>query len=549
MGRLAAALAPRPERSRMTLHRRTALKGAAAAALAAPVVTPAAAQGRRETLLMVSENPPNSTDIHGVGANRPAYEASWNLYDRLMTFGVKKDANGNDHYDYEKLEPELAEEWDLRPMSVTFKLRRNARFHDGTPVTAQDVKWSFDRAVTVGGFPTFQMMAGSLERREQFVVVDDHTFRVDFLRRDKLTMPDLAVPVPVVINSGLARRHATEQDPWAMNWLRTNPAGSGAFRLERWTPGQEMVFARNDAWASGPRPALARVIWRIVPQAGNRRALLERGDADISFDLPPRDFQEFQASRRLKIVSTPVENAMNYIGMNCARPPFNDVRVRRAVAFAVPYQRIMDQAMFGQGNPLFGGPADPASITWPQPAPFTTDLERARALLVEAGHGNGFETTLSFDLGTATTSEPMALALAENLARIGIRVTINKVPGANWRNELLKKEMPLIINGFGGWLNFPDYFFFWAYHGQNAVFNTMSYQNPAMDALIDRSRFEEDPAAYAAAIRGFVKMAWEDVPRIPVVQPWLNVAMQNSVTGYRYWFHRQLDYRTLSKTG
>jgi peptide/nickel transport system substrate-binding protein len=393
------------------------------------------------------------------------------------------------------------------------------------------------------------MMAGSLERREQFVVVDDHTFRVDFLRRDKLTMPDLAVPVPVVINSGLARRHATEQDPWAMNWLRTNPAGSGAFRLERWTPGQEMVFARNDAWASGPRPALARVIWRIVPQAGNRRALLERGDADISFDLPPRDFQEFQASRRLKIVSTPVENAMNYIGMNCARPPFNDVRVRRAVAFAVPYQRIMDQAMFGQGNPLFGGPADPASITWPQPAPFTTDLERARALLVEAGHGNGFETTLSFDLGTATTSEPMALALAENLARIGIRVTINKVPGANWRNELLKKEMPLIINGFGGWLNFPDYFFFWAYHGQNAVFNTMSYQNPAMDALIDRSRFEEDPAAYAAAIRGFVKMAWEDVPRIPVVQPWLNVAMQNSVTGYRYWFHRQLDYRTLSKTG
>lgn len=534
----------------MSIDRRSALKGAmaTAAALAAPGVTSAAAQGRRETLLMVSENPPNSTDIHGVGANRPAYEASWNLYDRLMTFGVKKDANGNDHYDYEKLQPELAEDWDLRPMSVTFRLRRNARFHDGTPVTAHDVKWSFDRAVTVGGFPTFQMSAGSLERREQFVVVDDHTFRVDFLRRDKLTMPDLAVPVPVIINSGLARRNATEQDPWAMNWLRANPAGSGAFRMERWVPGQEMVFVRNDAWASGPRPQLARVIWRIVPQAGNRRALLERGDADLSFDLPPKDFQELQQSRRLKIVSTPVENALNYLGMNVVRGPFADVRVRRAVALAVPYERIMEQAMFGQGTPMFNGPAEPADASWPQPAPFGTNLDRARSLMAEAGHANGFDTVLSFDLGTATVSEPAALAIAENLARIGIRVTINKVPGANWRNELLKKEMPLFLNGFGGWLNFPDYFFFWAYHSQDAVFNTSSYKSPAMDALIDRSRFEEDRAAYEAAIRGFVMLAWQDVPRVPLFQPWLNVAMQNSINGYRYWFHRQLDYRTLSKT-
>ena len=494
----------------MTIDRRLVLKGTAAAgaaALAAPPFRPAAAQSRRETLLMVSENPPNSTDIHGVGANRPAYEASWNLYDRLLTFGVKKDSNGNDHYDYETLLPELAEEWDLRPMSVTFKLRRDARFQDGTPVTAADVKWSFDRAVSVGGFPTFQMGAGSLEKREQFVVVDDHTFRVDFLRRDKLTMPDLGVPVPVIINAGLARRNATEQDPWAMTWLRSNPAGSGAYRLERWVPGQEMVFARNDAWTQGPRPGLARVIWRIVPQSGNRRALLERGDADLGFDLPPK-----------------------------------------AVACAVPYQRIMEQALFGQAIPMFGGPAQPETAAWPQPSPFTTDLARARALVAEAGFPNGLDTTLSFDLGLATVNEPISLALAENLAAIGIRVTINKVPGANWRNELLKKEMPLITNTFGGWLNYPDYFFYWAYHGQNAVFNSMSYRNPQMDALIDRSRFAEDRAEYEAAVKGFVAIAWADVPRIPLFQPNLNVAMQQSIQGYRYWFHRQLDYRTLSKT-
>ena len=98
-------------------------------------------------------------------------------------------------------------------MSATFKLRKDATFHDGSPVTAKDVKWSFDRAVTIGGVPTFQFKAGSLEKPEQFVVVDDHTFRIDFLRKDKLTLPDLCVPTPVVINSGLAKQHATEQRP------------------------------------------------------------------------------------------------------------------------------------------------------------------------------------------------------------------------------------------------------------------------------------------------------------------------------------------------
>ena len=140
------------------MRRRDFLKrsgGAAAGALGAAYLQPARAQSRKDTLLAISENGPNSLDIMGVGTNRPGYEASWNAYDRLVTFGVKKDENGNDHYDHTKIEPELAEAWELGDMSATFKLRKDATFHDGSPVTANDVKWSFDRAVTVGGFPTF----------------------------------------------------------------------------------------------------------------------------------------------------------------------------------------------------------------------------------------------------------------------------------------------------------------------------------------------------------------------------------------------------------
>ena len=335
------------------MKRRTFFKGTAvgAAAAAAPAIwSEAKAQARNETLLIVGESPPNSMDIHGVGANRPAYEVSWNTHDRLMTYGVKKDANGNDHYDYTKLEPELATEWDLKPNSVTFKLRRDAKFHDGTPITAKDVKWSFDRAVTVGGFPTFQMKAGSLEKPEQFVVVDDNTFRVDFIRDDKLTMPDIGVPVPVIMNSELCKKNATAADPWAMEWCKNNHASGGAYKVERWQPGQEVVYARNDDWKNGPLPKIRRVIMRIIPSAGNRRALLERGDADLSFDLPSKDFSELKSSPKLTVIGTPIENAMMYLGMNVNQKPFDNVKVRQAVAYAVPYQQIMDSVLFGQAH-------------------------------------------------------------------------------------------------------------------------------------------------------------------------------------------------------
>src|ERR1700757_1004165 len=124
----------------MPMKRRDFLKSvsglAVGAAVQAPAIwSPARADARSETLLVVTEGGPNNLDIHGVGTNRPGYEASWNCYDRLMTFGVKQDANGNDHYDDAKLEPELAESWDLGEGSVTFKLRKDAKFHDGTPVT------------------------------------------------------------------------------------------------------------------------------------------------------------------------------------------------------------------------------------------------------------------------------------------------------------------------------------------------------------------------------------------------------------------------------
>ena len=514
--------------------------------MAAPV---AQAQSRSETLVVLVEFGPNSMDIHGVGANFRTYGASWNLYDRLLTHGTKTLADGSRSYDHATLRPELAASWHLAPdgMSVTFKLRRDARFHDGTAVTARDVKWSFDRAVSVGGFPTFQMKAGALEKPEQFVVVDDQTFRVNFLRKDKWTLPDLAVPVPVIINSTLARKNATDKDPWAMEWLKNNDAGGGAYKLESWKPGQETIYTRFDDWKSGHLPKIRRVIVREVPSAGNRRALIERGDADVSVDFPPKDVAEMAKSGKLTVVGTPVENALIYLGMNVKNPPFADVKVRQAVAQAIPREKIFEAAMFGRGALLTTPIATNTAGYDPSLNPYKLDPTRAKALLAEAGYPNGFETTLSFDLGNATVYEPAAVLTQEALAGIGIKATLNKIPPANWRTALAKKDMPLFINQFGGWLNYPEYFFLWTYHGQNSLFNTSSYQNPEMDRLIEAAHREGDAKKYAETVQAFTRIALADVPKVPLMQPTQDIAMQKNVTGYQYWFHRQLDFRTLAK--
>jgi peptide/nickel transport system substrate-binding protein len=525
---------------------------AAGAMVPAPAIWSAAkADARSETLLIVSEGGPNNLDIHGIGTNVPGYEVSWNCYDRLISHEMKSGPGGVPYYDRDKFKPELAEDMNVGDMSVTFKLKKNAKFHDGAPVTAKDVKWSLDRAVSVGGFPTFQMSAGSLTKPEQFVIVDDSTVRVDFAKKDRLTIPDLAVIVPCVVNSELVKKNASEKDPWGLEYTKQQTAGSGAYRVTKWTAGTEVIMERNDDWVGGPMPKIKRVIWRMVPQAGNRRALLERGDADISYELPYKDFQELKSAGKLDIVSLPFSNGIQYIGMNVTKPPFDNPKVRQAVAYAIPYQRIMDAVLFGLANPMFGAPPSKTTdVTWPQPTKYFTDIDKAKALLAEAGYPNGFETTLSFDLNFAGVNEPLCVLVQESLGQIGIKTTINKVPGANWRTELNKKEMPLYTNVFSGWLDYPEYFFYWCYHGNNSVFNTMSYKSPEMDKLIDGARNAAstgDKSTYEGDVKGFVDLAFADIPRIPLYQPYVNVAMQKNVSGYQYWFHRRLDYRALVK--
>ncbi|WP_111498405.1 ABC transporter substrate-binding protein [Marinobacter bohaiensis] len=534
------------------MKRREFVKGVSALSLGASVLPlmkaiPAQAAGQ-DTAVVVFGGTINSLDIHRSGTNRDSYQVAINCYDRLVTFGTKTLEDGSLSYDYSDVQPELAESWHLSDDGtvMTFQLRKDATFWDGKPVTAHDVKWSFDRAVSLGGFPTVQMKAGRFTSPEQFEAVDDKTFRITLPFASKLSLPDLATPIPIVINATVARAHATDQDPWATEYLHRNPAGSGAFQITRWDPGQQLVYTRNEDWASGPQPGFSRVIVREIPAQSTRRALIERGNVSVSQNIPNKDARELASKPGVKVVSTPIENCIYSLCTNLNFEPFQDKRVRQAIAWAIPYQSIFEQAAYQQGVPMWGGSSSVDNIAWPQRSPYDYNLEKARELLGQTDYKDGFEVPLSFSLSQADWAEPAALLVQQGLGKIGIKATLEKIPGANWRTiALVEKKLPLHMENFGGWLNTPDYYFFWAYIKGN-LFNSYNYDNPEMARLVEQTLdMPMDDPRYAPNVTRMIELAFDDIPRIPLWQPTLNVALNADVQGYEYWFHRQMDVRPL----
>jgi peptide/nickel transport system substrate-binding protein len=516
-----------------------------------PAAAAFAAPPPKDTLVIVSEMGPNGLDTMVPTANDHSRMVTWHVYDRLVSHGEKKLPDGTISYDATVVTPELAERWDVSPdgKTYTFYLRKDATFHDGSPVTAKDVKWSFDRAIAAGGFPAVQMAAGSLVKPEQFSVVDDHTFKATFDAKNKLTMPDLAVPVPVVMNSELAKKHATAADPWALEYCQRNDCGGGAYKVESWTPGQQTVFTRFDEWKSGPLPKLKRILYRQIPSAGTRRALLEKGDVDMSVGLPPKDYAELEKEGKVTVIGVPVQNDLIFVDMNVKIPPFDNPKVREAISYAIPYKEILSSALYSRAVGMFDGdPSKPFAPTWPVPVKHGQDLAKAKQLLTEAGFPNGFKTTLSFDLSEATVREPTAILIQEALKKIGVEVSIEKVPGANWFAQMASKTMPMVIAEFYGWLDYPDYHFFWTFYGRNnSVFNTANYVNPTLDAEIDIARFTDDPAVYKASLQKMVDTVMTELPRIPLYKRFADYAVQKNVHGFEYWFHTHPDFRKMYK--
>ena len=536
----------------MQIDRRTVLTGTASLAALAGVPGAASAQSRAETLRYVTGNTINTLDTTMPGATRESFGLSMNVYDRLFSFGRKK-LGDNWVFDPDTIRGELAQGYKISDdkKTITIILRPDATWHDGSPVTAEDVKWSLDRAVSAKSLAPPQLSTGSLTSPDQFKIVDAHTLTVTLDKPDRLALANLCVPYAIMVNSKLARQHTTADDPWAMEWMKTNTAASGAYIVESHKPGENTIIRRNEKWtggAGGALPFFRRIILQTVPEPATRANLIERGDADLSIDLAASDVQSMEQGGKTKVASIPQTNGFTHVTMNTQMAPFDNLKVRQAVAAALPYDDMFKAAIFGRGRKLYDGSwsGTPPDANFPQPMPVRTDIAKAKQLLAEAGMPNGFSTSFAFSTGQSATAEPMAALVKESLGKAGIQVDIQKKPDAEFNTLEADKKLPFYTDGATAWLPYT-YYFFYLYFTRDQRWNFSAWKSATMEDLTLDARYQTDTAKYDDDCKKMIELFAGQDPLVMLWQPNQDAVMAKSVDGYTYQFYRQADFRDLKR--
>jgi peptide/nickel transport system substrate-binding protein len=375
------------------------------------------------------------------------------------------------------IRPALAESWEIAPddLSWVFHLRPNVTFHDGTPMTAEDVVFSFDRAMAEGSTNAQKQLFDGIN---EVTAIDDVTVEIG-----------LDVPKGSLLTN-LAWGDAVIVSPATADTNKQTPVGTGPFKFGQWVQGDRIELVKNpDYW--GEPAKLDKVTFKFISDPTAAFAAMMAGDIDAFPVFPaPENLAQFEADPRFAVIVGSTEGE-TILAMNNARPPFDDIRVREAVAHAIDRQAIIDGAMFGYGTPIGShfAPHNPAyeDLT----ALSAYDPEKAKALLKEAGHEGGFKTTLT--LPPPPYARRGGEIVASQLRAVGIEAQITNVEWAQWLEQVFtNKDFDLTIVSHTEPMDIgiyarPDYYF--------------GYDDPVMRALLKGVDATADPAEQAEVLK------------------------------------------------
>jgi peptide/nickel transport system substrate-binding protein len=393
-----------------------------------------------------------------------------------------------------KYYPHLAESWQVSDDGkvITFKLRQGITFHNGEPFNAESVKFTFDRAIDPetkapqsGGF------LGPYEKTE---IVSDHEIRVHFKEPyapifQNLSTAFLAIlPPKAVMEKG--------------DQFGREPVGTGPFRLIKWQNNDSLILERNPDWRLGPPWAqnkgpmhLERVIFKYIPDENTQLLALQNGEIDI-LDIPGPQVDVVRSNPGFNFMEY-VNSGLVYLGINSSKPPYNDVRVRQAIASMINREEVVQNALFGMAVPnytpispsVFGYDPNLKSKGWPQ------DLQKAQQLLTEAGYqknaGGNWEKNgapLVFEIMTYTTQPyPRVAEVVQNqISKLGIEVKIRTLESASLLAATPKGEHDSILIAYG-WAD-PDILFNFLHSSRLATSNRVHYVNSDLDQLLETGR-------------------------------------------------------------
>jgi peptide/nickel transport system substrate-binding protein len=471
-------------------------------------------------------------------------ELTMNIYQRLLEYDFTTDENGSLVWKGLDAKASLAESYELTGTSAIFHLRTDVTFYpSGNPLTADDVLFSFQRSMALGGSTDFSN--GGLQQPSQFSVVDEHTFKMDFT--DVAGNPVEATPTLIatmrfpnfgIVDSKVAKEHATADDPNANEWLRSNAAGTGPYYIDSRTPGQELTLqAVPDLWSG--EPAYKTVTVRVVNN-GNIASLVRSGQVNVGlFGLTQKDLNDLStAGLTVDHQATP-----DFIHLQLAEDsgPFADEKVRQAVATVLPYQDMVDNIFFGRAERSLSYvnlKAPGYDEAW---GSYETDVAKAKELMAEAGNPK-IEVPLQYS-NAEPAYEDMAILIQSSLKDIGITATLQPQTPAAMFNLILQRatakagdaltEPQMVMFNLSIYLDDPKSPVSF-YSRSGGALNYPRHSDPAFDAIADANQFAAPSPEREAAYVDLQEQAAADASFIPMIVTGRTVVVSKGITGIAY---------------
>jgi peptide/nickel transport system substrate-binding protein len=486
---------------------------------------PAGSSWPDDVLVVGQVAEPRSLDPH-VATSLNDFRILVNLYEGLVRF-----ADGS-----LEIEPALAVRWTVSHdgLSYRFELRRNVRFHDGTPFDAEAVKFNLDRLRDpshpyshTGPFP----LAFFFDPIREVEVIDPHQVVLHLDEPFAPLLANLAYPTGLMVSPAAVRRYGKA--------FGRNPVGTGPFRFAGWDPGRRVVIERNPDY-HGRSPPLRTIVFRPLTDPMTRIAELMAGGVDLVAELAPDQVALLRSDPHYRVYEQ-VGPHLWFLILNLREAPFRDRRMRLAVNLAIDREGIVERILQGTAA-VATGPV-PAAFGWAHDAglePFPHDPERARALVEEAGYDEGVEITLLAPQEGSGMLAPvqMATAIQADLAEVGIRARIETY---EWNSYLARVNAGLEGRGDMAemaWMtNDPDTLPYLALRStavpDQGGFNSGYYSNPEVDRLIDAARVETDRQQRAEIYRELEQQVLRDLPWAIVASWRQNVVAQAQLHGFR----------------
>jgi peptide/nickel transport system substrate-binding protein len=458
------------------------------------------------------------------------YMAAVNLYDGLVTV----DSSGN-------LVPQLAESWVVSDdaTSVTFTLRPDARFSDGSPVEPKDVVYSFERLLRINQGPA-NLFAGVVEPGNVVAGEGTVTFNLS-----KTFAPFMAtIPALMILNSDVVQEHAGDDD--AQTWLATNVAGAGAYLLQSWDRGSQMTIVRDPNYYGGFNDSpIDTVRWIITNDEATVRAMAASGELTMTSQFQsPETYDALVAMGRFRLESQATTTAF-YLKLNTRLAPTDDIHIRRAIAYATDYDTIREVIFPGEpmSTVLPSGFADFWNPDVPAP---TYDLAKAAEEVAKSAYaGQPIPITLSYVAG-ATFEEEISLLLQANLEQLGFVVTQQPEPWNRVTEIASSVETTPNVNQifFGPTYPSPDSMFFTQFHSNAAgTWASMEWLlDPEVDAMIDAARATGDVAEQAAIYKDLQARLAEMGATVPLLAQTVQHAMDKCLQGFQAVPMQSFDY-------